>query len=406
MSTIIVKLANSGADAATSSGAPAVRSIGGRPMRALSNNEVQNIANTEITIEADLSKKDRAELEDSDEHLLAEEIPLKLVGPIPSDPSGITTEAADAGQVSWGIRATGAENSTYDGRGIRVAVLDTGIDKDHPAFSDPALSITTANFTNDVPEDTDGHGTHCAGTIFGRDVNDTRIGVARGINEAFIAKVIPAGSSALVSALNWAYDNKCHVASMSLGFDFPRFVHQETLRGVPFMAAVSSGLTQYRNNIAVLDALMDLYRARELQAGEHGMIVVAASGNESNRSNFTIASAPPSAAMGIISVGAISQNSGGSFNVAPFSNTGPDVVAPGVNVLSARAQLGDLVSMNGTSMACPHVAGIAALYFQRAIQGLGAAPNAGGVAAEIKVLARKIGLTLSDGGSGLAVAPK
>ena len=406
MSTIIVKLAKPRAGSSDPTRTLGVRSMGGRPMPTLSNNDVQNIANTEITIEADLSKKERAELQDSDEHLLAEEIPLKLVKPVKSDPNSVTAEANDTDQTTWGIKATGAENSTFDGSGIRVAVLDTGIDESHPAFNDSALSITTANFTNDVPEDTDGHGTHCAGTIFGRDVNDTRIGVARGINEAFIAKVIPAGSSALVSALNWAYENKCHVASMSLGFDFPRFVHQETLRGVPFMAAVSSGLTQYRNNIAVLDALMDLYRARELQAGEHGMIVVAASGNESNRSNFTIASAPPSAAMGIISVGAISQNSGGNFNVAPFSNTGPDVVAPGVNVLSARAQLGDLVSMNGTSMACPHVAGIAALYFQRAIQGLGAAPNAGGVAAEIKVLARKIGLTLSDGGSGLAVAPE
>ena len=253
MSTIIVKLAKPRAGSSDPTRTLGVRSMGGRPMPTLSNNDVQNIANTEITIEADLSKKERAELQDSDEHLLAEEIPLKLVKPVKSDPNSVTAEANDTDQTTWGIKATGAENSTFDGSGIRVAVLDTGIDESHPAFNDSALSITTANFTNDVPEDTDGHGTHCAGTIFGRDVNDTRIGVARGINEAFIAKVIPAGSSALVSALNWAYENKCHVASMSLGFDFPRFVHQETLRGVPFMAAVSSGLTQYRNNIAVLD---------------------------------------------------------------------------------------------------------------------------------------------------------
>ena len=107
----------------------------------------------------------------------------------------------------------------------------------------------------------------------------------------------------------------------------------------------------------------------------------------------------------MLSVGAIWQSSD-NYGIANFSNSKPDLVAPGVNVLSARAQVGDLAPLDGTSMACPHVAGAAALYFQRALQGLGAFPNAGGVAAEIKVLTKKIGLAQSDGGSGLVQVPQ
>lgn len=376
-----------------------------RNFEGLSNNEIDTIAKTEVSIVEDLSAKEIAELNASDEHVVANEIPLKLIKS--NSNTSATTDIASqtVGSVSWGVKAIGADTSTYDGRGIRVAVLDTGIDEYHPAFTDPNLNITKKNFTQYSPDDTDGHGTHCAGTIFGRDVNGTRIGVAKGITEAFIAKVIPAGSSALINALNWAYKNKCHAASMSLGFDFPKLVFELSNEGMAFKAAVSLGLTEYRNNIAALDALMDLYRARELQAHEHGMVVVAASGNESNRPDFTIDSAPPSAALGVLSVGAIWQSSD-NYGIANFSNSKPDLVAPGVNVLSARAQVGDLAPLDGTSMACPHVAGAAALYFQRALQGLGAFPNAGGVAAEIKVLTKKIGLAQSDGGSGLVQVPQ
>src|SRR5690606_41473924 len=92
-----------------------------------------------------------------------------------------------AGDVTWGVKAMGAYTSPFDGSGIVVAVLDTGIDPTHPAFA--GVNLTRRNFTTAGDDDTHGHGTHCAGTIFGRAVNGTRIGVAPGVTEAVIGKV-------------------------------------------------------------------------------------------------------------------------------------------------------------------------------------------------------------------------
>ena len=67
-----------------------------------------------------------------------------------------------------------ADKSPFDGSGVVPAVLDTGIDADHPAFVEVNLLIE--DFTNSGPKDAVGHGTHCAGTIFGRDVDGFALG--------------------------------------------------------------------------------------------------------------------------------------------------------------------------------------------------------------------------------------
>ncbi len=87
----------------------------------------------------------------------------------------------------WGLDAVGATHSAYTGKGAVVAVLDTGIDKGHPAFS--GATIEEKDFSGCGNGDVQGHGTHCAGTIFGGSVGGVRIGIAPGVKKALIGKV-------------------------------------------------------------------------------------------------------------------------------------------------------------------------------------------------------------------------
>jgi len=92
--------------------------------------------------------------------------------------------------------------------GITVAVLDTGIDSTHPAFT--GVTLIEEDFSGSGNGDVQGHGSHCAGTIFGRDVDGTRIGVAPGVDRALIGKVLgddgSGDSIGLFRGIQWATD--------------------------------------------------------------------------------------------------------------------------------------------------------------------------------------------------------
>ncbi|MFE3459463.1 S8 family serine peptidase [Nocardiopsis aegyptia] len=290
-------------------------------------------------------------------------MPTRLITPVPL--SGEAGPATEGGH-TWGVAAVGALDSEATGAGVSVAVLDTGVDADHRAFA--GMDLVQRDFTGDGNGDRQGHGTHTAGTVFGREVDGTRIGVAPGVRRGIIGKVLDdqgsGDSDMLLKGVQWAADEGAHVVSMSLGYDFPGLVERLVSQGWPVDLATSSGLEAYRANLRLFDALMDLLQARA--AFGHGTIVVAASGNESRRNenpDYEIAASLPAAAEGVVSVGALAQG-GDGLTIAPFSNTFPQISAPGVAVLSARTG-GGLVSLNGTSMACPHVAGVAALWWER-----------------------------------------
>lgn len=351
---------------------------------------------------AETSASERREIRRDPSVLVsAQTMPLALVRNV--DDARLATherhsDADDLADVSvaWGIEAVGADESLADGSNTVVAVLDTGIDATHPAFVADDLRLVRRNFTAGSDDDEDGHGTHCAGTIFGRDVDGTRIGVARGVRKALIAKVIGsgAGTDALLQALGWAVDQGADIISMSLGFNFPQFQDDLVADGVPPLAATSIALQAYRDNVRLFDRWMDFNRAKA--ASGRSALVVAAAGNESQRGgqpDFEIGTSSPASAQGIVSVGALAQG-GGGLSVASFSNTGPQISGPGVSVLSARSG-GGLVALNGTSMACPHVAGVAALIWDDMLNSP-IRPNPERVAARLEASAEHAGLFLPD----------
>lgn len=287
---------------------------------------------------------------------MAPEMPIKLIEPTTID--DITPSSME--DCTWGIRAIKADTSKYDGEGIVVAVLDTGIELSHPIFS--GMNIVRKNFTDEVDDDVNGHGTHCAGTIFGRDVNGKRIGVARNIGKALIGKVLGNGGRStltLVQALNWAIEQGANIISMSLGIDFPGYVAKQVKEGgIEIEPATSIALQAYQSNVDLFSKFVDYVKTRS-KFGE-GTLIIAASGNESRRPKYKISVAPPAAGQGIISVGAL-QNLGAGVSVASFSNYNVDIAAPGVKIESATLD-GKYKSSSGTSMATPHVAGAAALW--------------------------------------------
>jgi subtilisin family serine protease len=264
----------------------------------------------------------------------------------------------------WGIAAVGAAKASYSGKGVRVAVLDTGIEASHSAFS--GKSIIEKDFSGSGNGDKNGHGTHCAGTLFGGEVGGVRIGIAPDVERAFIGKVLTddgSGSSMMIfEGLRWAIDQRADIISMSLGLNFPGQVQQRIQQGWPADLATSLALEEYRKNTTMFEAIMQLARAG--RAFGNDPLIVAAAGNESRRNvnaGYRIGTSLP-AVVCDVAVGAVARAKG-SVLVAPFSNCNPDLVAPGVNIKSAWVG-GGTRNLSGTSMACPHVAGVAALWVE------------------------------------------
>ena len=239
---------------------------------------------------------------------------------------------ADDTEFTWGLKATKAMKSLLTGNGMKVAVLDTGMDLLHPDFA--GRSIVSQSFVpGEAVQDGMGHGTHCIGTACGfKDINGRRYGIASE-STIYVGKVLSnAGSGAtgwIIAGMEWAIANGCQVISMSLG---------NTDRN-PSIAYENVGRRALKN----------------------GCLIVAAAGNHGPKPVGQPANSPS-----IMAVAAVDS----CLKVAEFSSPSGvfpgckvDIAAPGVKVYSSLpVDKGRYAAWNGTSMATPHVAGIAALY--------------------------------------------
>ncbi len=247
------------------------------------------------------------------------------------------------------IGAPTAWAAGYDGKGVRVAVLDTGIDATHPDLKDridAEKNFTGSGAADDVV-DRAGHGTHVASTVAGSGAESggKYKGVAPGAR-LLVGKVLgdegKGDESGIIAGMQWAVAEGAKVVNLSLG------------------AEDTPGIDPLEQAVNDLSA-------------DSGTLFVVAAGNEGPGAS-TLGS--PGTAEAALTVGAVDRQDA----MADFSSRGPtadgalkpDITAPGVEIVAAKAAegwMGDpaadgYVSMSGTSMATPHVAGAAAILAQ------------------------------------------
>ena len=234
-------------------------------------------------------------------------------------------------ELPWGVDRIDADLawSTTKGTGVKVAIVDTGIDMDHPDLEANIKggfnAIAPARKYKDPNnfDDDNGHGSHCAGIVAAVDNDIGVIGVAP---EAWLygVKVLDGAGfgydSDIIEGIEWCVDNGMQVCSMSFG--------------------------GYEDDQAFRNAIDAAWNA--------GIVMVAAAGNEGYEEPDLLPAGYPTA----MAISAMDSND----DIASWSNYGDEIelAAPGVSIYSCYKR-GKYTTMSGTSMACPHVSGVAAL---------------------------------------------
>jgi subtilisin len=285
----------------------------------------------------------------------------------------------DSAASTWGRDAVNLPGQGATGRGVKLAVLDTGIDLGHPDFAGRTI-VTHSLVAGQTVDDVRGHGTHCAGTAAGRPARSGNVpyyGVAPDADLHIVKVLNDSGAGReldILAGMEWAIRQGCAVVSMSLG----RAVRPD-------------------------ERFDPLYEDVGRRALEAGTLVIAAAGNESDRRYGYIAPvSAPANAPSIMAVAAIGADGGiATFSCGETGGGAVDVAGPGVGIFSSVPRPRLYRSLQGTSMACPHVAGIAALWAEtdRSLRGQALWDQI--VASAVPVG----GLGKRDVGAGLVQAP-
>jgi thermitase len=226
----------------------------------------------------------------------------------------------------WNLPLIGMEQSwevTQGRSDVIVAVVDTGIDLNHPEFQGKLVGGYNVIADNKIPQDDNGHGTHVAGVIAAKTNNGDGIAGMSWYSKLMPIKAIGADGSGtafdIAQGIHWATDHGAAVINLSVG--------------------------NYTSSAALQEACR--------YAFDRNVVLVAASGNDAtNQPSY------PAAYKEVLSIAAVDHER----RRADFSNFGEyvDVAAPGVDIPSTYIY-SDYAALSGTSMACPHVAALASL---------------------------------------------
>ncbi|MBS4173081.1 S8 family serine peptidase [Bacillus sp. FJAT-49736] len=262
-------------------------------------------------------------------------IPKENIGAIKNNKNVLAVEQDKmvkiTGQlVNWGIKDINAPlswKSKYTGKGIKIAVLDTGISKHEDLEVSGGASFVS--YTKSFNDD-NGHGTHVAGIIGAKNNTIGVVGVAPDAS-LYAVKVLDSEGSGyvsdIISGIDWAIKNQMDIINLSFGTP---------------------------EDSVALQKIAD-------EAYNKGILIVAAAGNGGHSTGAGDTMEYPAKYKSVIGVGAVDQNNiRGSFS-ATGSNL--EVVAPGINIVSTFLN-NDYAFMSGTSMAAPFVSGTLALIKQ------------------------------------------
>lgn len=278
----------------------------------------------------------------------------------------VKPRAARAVSQPWGLGRIGVpkirkEFPKLDGTGVRVGILDTGIQSRHPEFRRPTepgapasfIRVKFKDFVNGLPNpyDDHGHGTHVAGTIAG-----LQVGIAPNV-DLVVAKVFTANGfgqdSQLLAAMQWVFDPDGDPKTA----DFAQVVSN------------SWGADLAGEVIAHDIQTFELYRLAVQSWVTGGVVPVFAAGNSGGSPNGMPGGLPEALAVGALDntdlVAEFSSRGPNLWRVGQWvlSVLKPDISAPGVDVHSAMPG-NEYGLMSGTSMATPHVSGAVALALQ------------------------------------------